>query len=194
MKRLFPARATFIGSFVDDVPFSTLPDVVFAGRSNVGKSSAINVIVGQAIARTSSTPGRTQAVNVFELDGRLRLVDLPGYGYAKVSKAMRDDWRKLIGGYLSDRPQIKLVVALLDARHPPFELDATLLRQLGELGLPVLGLATKVDDVPRQKRNSTVAALAAAHGLPADSVIPFSSTDKIGLEEAREAIAWSVSG
>jgi GTP-binding protein len=139
----------------------------------VGKSSAINVIVGQAIARTSSTPGRTQAVNVFDLEGRLRLVDLPGYGYAKVSKSMRDDWRKLIGGYLSERPQIKLVVALIDARHPAQELDGTLLRQLGELDLPVL---------------------AAAHGLPADAVIPFSSTEKIGLDEAREAIAWSVSG
>lgn len=194
MKRLFPARATFVGSFVDQVPFSALPDVVFAGRSNVGKSSAINVIVGQAIARTSSTPGRTQAVNVFDLEGRIRLVDLPGYGYAKVSKSMRDDWRKLIGGYLSERPQIKLVVALIDARHPAQELDATLLRQLGELDLPVLGLATKVDDIPRPKRAGIVAALAAAHGLPADAVIPFSSTEKIGLDEAREAIAWSVSG
>jgi GTP-binding protein len=194
MKRLFPGRATFVGAFVDQVPFSPLPDVVFAGRSNVGKSSAINAIVGQAIARTSSTPGRTQSVNVFELDGRIRVVDLPGYGFAKVSKGMREDWRKLIGGYLTDRPQIKLVVALIDARHPAQELDATLLRQIGELGLPLLGLATKVDDIPRPRRDATVAALAAAHGLPADAVIPFSSTDRIGLEEAREAIAWSVTG
>jgi len=192
MKRLFPARATFVGSFVGQVPTSPLPDVVFAGRSNVGKSSAINVIVGQAIARTSSTPGRTQTINVFDLEGRVRLVDLPGYGYAKVSKSMREDWRRLIVGYLTERPEIKLVVALIDARHPAQDLDKTLLRQLADLGLPVLGLATKVDGIPRLKRDSTVAALAASHGLPADAVIPFSATEKLGLDEAREAIAWAL--
>ncbi len=192
MKRLFPARATFVGAFSGPVPQSPLPEVVFAGRSNVGKSSAINVIVGQAIARTSSTPGRTQSINVFDL-GALRLVDLPGYGYAKVGKSMREDWKRLIGAYLSDRPQLKLVVALIDARRDPQDLDKVLLEQLGRLGHPVLGLATKVDDLPKAKRESTVAALAAAHGLPSDAVIPFSATENIGVEEAREAIAWSLS-
>lgn len=194
MKRVFPATARFVGAFVDQVPVSPLPEIVFAGRSNVGKSSAINLIVGQAIARTSSTPGRTQSINVFDIAGRLRLVDLPGYGYAKVAKSMREDWKHLIGGYLQDRPAIKLVVALVDARHPAQDLDRALLQQLGALGLPVLGLATKVDDVPKAKRDAAVAALAAAHGLPADAVIPFSATEKIGLEEAREAIAWAISG
>ncbi|MSQ02479.1 MAG: ribosome biogenesis GTP-binding protein YsxC [Myxococcales bacterium] len=191
MKRLFPARATFIGAFVGDVPRVALPEVVFAGRSNVGKSSAINVIVGQQIARTSSTPGRTQSVNVFDL-GAARLIDLPGYGYAKVSKAMREDWKKLIGGYLSDRPEIKLVVALLDARREAQDLDKTLLAQLAELGFPVLGLATKIDDLPRARRASTVASLAKALGLPDDAVIPFSATEKIGVDEAREAISWAL--
>jgi len=192
MKRIFPTTARFVGAFTDRVPASTLPEVVFAGRSNVGKSSAINLIVGQAIARTSSTPGRTQSINVFDIADRLRLIDLPGYGYAKVSKSMREDWKHLIGGYLNDRTTIKLVLALMDARREPQDLDRALLEQLGALGLPVLGLATKVDDLPKPKRISTVAALAAAHGLPADAVIPFSATEKIGLEEAREAIAWAI--
>lgn len=194
MKRLFPATASFVGSFVDRVPTSPLPEIVFAGRSNVGKSSAINLIVGQAIARTSSTPGRTQAINAFDIAGRLRLIDLPGYGYAKVAKSMREDWKHLIGGYLQEREGIKLVLALMDARHPAQDLDRALLQQLGALGLPVIALATKVDDVPKPKRERTVAALAAAHGLPADAVIPFSATEKIGLEEAREAIAWAIGG
>lgn len=193
MKRLFPARATFVGAFTDAVPTSPLPEVVFAGRSNVGKSSAINVIVGQSIARTSSTPGRTQSINVFDL-GALRLVDLPGYGYAKVGKSMRDDWKRLIGAYLADRPNLKLVVALIDARREPQDLDRVLLEQLGQLGHAVIGLATKVDALPKNKREAMVAALAAAHGLPADAVIPFSATEKIGVEEAREAIAWSLGG
>ncbi len=191
MKRLFPAHATFIGSFVSDVPRVALPEVVFAGRSNVGKSSAINVIVGQQIARTSSTPGRTQSVNVIDL-GTARLIDLPGYGYAKVSKAMREEWKKLIGSYLSDRPEIKLVVALVDVRHPAQDLDKTLLAQLAELGFPVLALATKIDDLPRARRAPTVAALAKALGLPEDAVIPFSATEKIGVDEAREAISWAL--
>lgn len=192
MKRIFPARADFVGSFPAEVPTSERPEVVFAGRSNVGKSSAINVIVGQAIARTSSTPGRTQTINVFDIGDRARLIDLPGYGYAKVSKSMREDWKRLIVGYLTDRPNIKLVVALLDARHPAQDLDRALLTQLGDLGLPVLGLATKVDALPRAKRDSTVAALAKEHGLPTDAVIPFSATEKIGLDEVREAIAWAL--
>ncbi len=192
MKRVFPARADFLGSFTADVPSSDRPEIVFAGRSNVGKSTAINVIVGQVIARTSSTPGRTQQINVFDIGLRVRLIDLPGYGFAKVAKSLREDWKHLIGGYLSDRPQIKLVVTLLDSRHPAQDLDRALLTQLGDLGLPVLGLATKVDALPRLKRNAAVAALAAAHGLPEDAVIPFSATEKIGVDEAREAIAWAL--
>ncbi|MBM4390914.1 MAG: ribosome biogenesis GTP-binding protein YsxC [Deltaproteobacteria bacterium] len=189
MARLFPARAQFLGAYTGEVPGSPLPEIVFAGRSNVGKSSAINTIVGQAIARTSSTPGRTQSINVFEVGGRIHLVDLPGYGFAKVGKHTRDDWKRMIGHYFTSRETIRLVVALFDSRHPAQDLDRTLLESLAAYGFPVLGLATKVDDLPKARRDNTVATLARAHGLPDDAVIPFSATERIGLEEAREAIA-----
>jgi GTP-binding protein len=190
--RLFPAQPTFLGAFTGPVPESPVPEVLFAGRSNVGKSSAINAIVGAKIARTSSTPGRTQSINLFELPGRLRLVDLPGYGYAKVSRRTRGDWRAMIGDFLVGRSSIALAVALFDARHEPQELDRTLLVGFGELGLPVIGLATKVDAIPRQKQAAAVAKLARGHGLPASAMIPFSATDNIGIEEARAAIAGVV--
>ncbi len=189
MPRLFPARAEFLGAYIGDVPASPLPEIVFAGRSNVGKSSAINTIVGQSIARTSSTPGRTQSINVFQVGGRIHLVDLPGYGFAKVGKHTRDDWKRMIGNYFTSRDTIRLVVALFDSRHGMQELDRTLLESLAGYGFPVLGLATKVDDLPKARRDNMVAALAKAHGLPDDAVIPFSATERIGLEEAREAIA-----
>ncbi len=189
MAKLFPAAATFLGAYIDKVPPSPLPEILFAGRSNVGKSSAINVIVGEKIARTSSTPGRTQSINVFNVGGRIHLVDLPGYGYAKVGKGTRELWKRMIGEYLSSRDTIALAVALFDSRHPAQELDATLLQALAETGIPVLGLATKADALPRNKRDGTVAALARAHGLPDDAVIPFSATERFGVEEARAAIA-----
>ena len=187
--RLFPATVTFLGAYPEVVPPSPLPEILFAGRSNVGKSSAINAIVGSKVARTSSTPGRTQAVISFDISGRLRMLDLPGYGFAKVSKTMRDDWKRMIGDILSGRDSLVLAIALMDARLPAQDLDKTLLAAFGALDLPVLGLATKVDALPKAKRDSTVAALAKAHGLPEDAVIPFSSTENIGVEDARRAIA-----
>jgi GTP-binding protein len=189
MAKLFPSAVEFLGAFPNEVPASPLPEILFAGRSNVGKSSAINAILGAKVARTSSTPGRTQAVVCFDVGKRLRVLDLPGYGYAKVSKEMRQDWQRMIGDILTGRDSLILAIALFDARLPAQDLDRTLLAAFGNLDLPVLGLATKVDSIPRAKRDSTVAALARSHGLPADAVIPFSATDNIGIEEARLAIA-----
>src|SRR5882757_772353 len=95
------------------------PEIAFAGRSNVGKSSAINALAGRrALARTSKTPGRTQTINFYELGDAARLADLPGYGYARVAKSLRDDWARLIGTYLENRPTLAAVVLIMDARHP----------------------------------------------------------------------------
>ena len=194
MKRLFPARATFIGSFVDQVPFSHLPDVVFAGRSNVGKSSAINVIVGQAIARTSSTPGRTQAVNVFDLEGRLRLVDLPGYGYARVPDAVKDAWAVYIESYLFNRENLALVVCLVDANIPAQQLDVQLVRSLLDADLPVLVVATKLDKLGRSRIGNTLQALAVALGVP--EVLGVSSQSGEGMDTLRARVmdAWAGRG
>src|SRR4051812_18200685 len=113
------SHARFLGSFTDTLPAPGLPEVAFAGRSNVGKSSLLNELVGiKGLARVAKTPGRTQSLNLFEIDGRWIAVDLPGYGYAKVSKGMRAAWKGIVETYLGDRETLKLVVVLLDARLP----------------------------------------------------------------------------
>lgn len=191
---LFAGPVKFLGSFTGELPAPTLPEVAFAGRSNVGKSSALNALLGSGVARVSSTPGRTRALNLFEVGGRWIAVDLPGYGYAKVGRGERNDWRRWIEHYLGQRPTLRLVVALVDARLPAQENDKLLIAALAELGLPTLGLATKVDALPRARREATVTALARALGLPPETVVPFSSTDRIGLEEARAAIVAGIRG
>lgn len=185
-----PARARFLGSFPDAPPPPTLPEVAFAGRSNVGKSSAINCLLGvEGLARTSKTPGRTQALNYFEVDGRWIAVDLPGYGHAKVSHAVRAHWKGLIEGYLAERETLRLVIVLVDSRIPPQESDRQLIHGLLDAGIHTLVVATKVDAVPRGKRDATLAALAEAHGLPAGALMPFSAHERIGRDEVRALIA-----
>lgn len=185
-------QARFIGSFPAELPAPTLPEVAFAGRSNVGKSSAINAIVGQnSLARTSGTPGRTQAINLFQIDERWIAADLPGYGYAKVSHKDRDSWKTMIAMYFGHRPTLRLVVVFLDARIPPQESDSMLLFSLREYGLPLAAVATKIDGVTRAKRPAALSALAKAHELPADRILPFSAHEGIGVDEARQLL-WAV--
>jgi GTP-binding protein len=175
-----PAEVRHLGSFPDEVPPGRLPEVAFAGRSNVGKSSAINALLGRrGVARTSKHPGRTQAINLFEVDGRLCFADLPGYGYARVSKAMRASWKELVEGYLADRDVLAFVVLLVDARLPAQEMDRVLVRGLQEVDVPVVGVATKADGVPRARRGS-LQQLAADLGL--DGLLPFSSRTGEGVE------------
>ncbi len=187
---LFAGPVRFLGSFTDSLPAPTLPEVAFAGRSNVGKSSAINVLLGHAgVARVSKTPGRTQALNLFDIGGRWIVVDLPGYGFAKVSHKMRGEWKALIENYLGERLTLKLVVCLVDGRLPAQEKDRVLIDGLRDAGLPFLLLATKIDGLVRGKRDAAVAALARGHDVPVDGIIPFSSVEDIGREDARRTIA-----
>ncbi|MFZ5478549.1 MAG: ribosome biogenesis GTP-binding protein YihA/YsxC [Myxococcota bacterium] len=182
-----PGPTRFVGSFTGALPPPTLPEVAFAGRSNVGKSSLLNALVGvKGLARVAKTPGRTQAINLFEVQGRWIAVDLPGYGYAKVSQAMRASWKGLIEGYLGTRETLRMVVALLDARLPPQDADRALLAGLIDAGIPVLPVATKVDALTRGKRQATLDALAKGHGL--SGVLGVSSTERIGIDELRGAI------
>src|SRR5687767_13497711 len=127
-------------------PPSELPEVAFAGRSNVGKSSLLNTLVRRkAFARVSRTPGRTREVNFFAINGEMVIADLPGYGYAKVSKEAKQGWRPLIEGYLRNSPALRGVVQLLDVRHDPTADDLQMLDFLADLGVPTVVVMTKTD-------------------------------------------------
>jgi GTP-binding protein len=180
----FPQPIRFVGSFTDTLPAPELPEIAFAGRSNVGKSSAINVITGVGgLARVSKTPGRTQALNLFNCADRLQLVDLPGYGHAKVAREKRLAWGGWVEAYLFGRPTLKLVVALVDSRHDAQELQALVRGRVG-----TLVIATKVDDLPRLRREDALARLATGLGVARDQLLGFSATEGIGVEDARRMI------
>ncbi len=181
------ARTTFVGSFPDVLPQLGLPEVAFAGRSNVGKSSCLNKLLNRkGAARVSSRPGRTQAINLFRIGESGVFADLPGYGYAKVPAHVQDAWKGMIEGYLSSREALRLVVILVDARREPQEMDGMLLYALVESGIPGLVVATKVDKLKRNERARRLAALRREFRLPAEQPLPFSSV----TGEGRDAL-WS---
>lgn len=181
-------RARFLGSFTGELPPPALPEIAFAGRSNVGKSSALNALLGATVARVSKTPGRTQALNLFVIDDRWIAVDLPGYGFAKVSKDKREGWKGLIEDYLGTRPTLRAVICLIDARVPAQEMDGQLLRGLAAAGIPALPVATKVDALTRNQRKGTLEKLARAHGFDPALLLAFSAHEGIGKAEVLEAI------
>lgn len=166
-------------------------EVAFAGRSNAGKSSALNRLTRQKnLARTSKTPGRTQLINVFELDQDRRLVDLPGYGYAKVPLAMKEKWQKALGEYLQSRESIKGLVVLMDIRHPFKDLDQQLIHWAVQSNLPVLALLTKADKLKAGKRRAQVLmAREAALAFCGDvTVHAFSSLNGLGLDNMERVL------
>jgi len=163
-------------------------EVAFAGRSNAGKSSALNAVTGRrALARTSKTPGRTQLINFFGLDGDQRLVDLPGYGFAKVPEAMRRQWRRLMADYFSSRSSLRGLFVVMDSRRPLTEVDRRMLAMADGVGCPVHVLLTKADKLSRGK---AAAALLAVNGELGDaaSVQLFSAPRGQGVEEARSML------
>jgi GTP-binding protein len=169
-------------------------EVAFAGRSNAGKSSALNTLTRQKnLARTSKTPGRTQLINVFELEEDLRLVDLPGYGFAKVPVAMKKKWQASLGEYLQKRKSLKGLVVLMDIRHPFKDLDQDLIHWAVDSNIPVLALLTKADKLKSGKRKATLLmAQEAAMAFMGDvTVQTFSSLNKHGLPELERVLdAW----
>ena len=193
---LYP-EARFITSAARAAQF--LPDegaeVAFAGRSNAGKSSAINTILNRRdFARTSKTPGRTQLINFFALADGQRLVDLPGYGYARVSKEMREQWRELLGNYFDSRESLAGLMVVVDSRRGVLEFDLQMLHWGRALDCQLHVLLTKADKLSRR---SAAAALVAAQRELQDlrvSVQLFSATSKLGLEPARAALAEMLSG
>ena len=174
-------------------PESTLPHVAFAGRSNVGKSSLINkVLRRKKAARVSKTPGRTREINFFEVNELFILADLPGYGYARVSKERQAEWRPMIEGFLSSSATVRGVVQLLDARREPTDDDLHMLEFLASLGTPAIVVATKVDKLRNAERGTRLAALAKSAGLAPDDILPFSVVTGEGRDELAEAIVGLV--
>lgn len=177
-----------------------LPEVAFSGRSNVGKSSLINQLLRRTrtpIARVSNTPGKTREINFFEVDAlpdrggdplRFFLVDLPGYGYARVPVALRAQWKPLIETYLGASPDLRGVLQLLDVRHDPTEEDLQMLRFLAELGTPTLVVLTKVDKLKRSQREKKVRRLADRLELDMEQILPFSAVTGEGRDTLLAAI------
>ena len=170
-------------------PEQKWPEVAFAGRSNVGKSSLLNRLVRRKrFARVSNTPGRTREVNFFLVNGKFVLVDLPGYGYARISKERRAEWKPLIEGYLRSSKELRGIVQLLDVRHDPTDDDRQMLAFLASVGVPTLFALTKIDKLTAAQRKSRVAALLDALEVTEDQVIPFSAVTGEGRDELAEAV------
>ena len=171
-------------------PQDEIPEVALAGRSNVGKSSFINTLLNRKnLARTSGKPGKTQLLNFFNIDDKLRLVDVPGYGYARVSKKEREKWGRMIEEYLTSRENLKAVVSLVDFRHEPSADDVQMYEFLKYYEIPVILVATKADKIPRGKWNKHESIIKKKLDFDSSDVfIVFSSVTKEGLEKSWDAI------
>ena len=171
-------------------PQDEIPEIALAGRSNVGKSSFINTLLNRKnLARTSGKPGKTQLLNFFNIDDKLRFVDVPGYGYAKVSKTERVKWGKMIEEYLTSRENLRAVVSLVDVRHEPSTDDVQMYEFLKYYEIPVIVVATKADKIPRGKWNKHESVIKKKLDFDKDDdFIIFSSVNKDGLDAAWDAI------
>jgi len=178
-------QAVFIKSAVKpkDFPPAELPEVAFVGRSNVGKSSLINVLAGRkALVRTSSTPGRTRLTNFFDINGILTLVDLPGYGYAKAPPDVRKQWGPMIETYLAKRENLKTVVLILDIRRIPSDGDLDMLGWLERYNIPPIIVLTKCDKLSKTERAKQTALISAAIKRDKGMLLPFSALSKDGRD------------
>lgn len=185
--------ATFVKSAYSEkhYPAPEMPEIAFAGKSNVGKSSLLNVLANRKkLARTSSTPGRTQAINFFIVENSLSLVDLPGYGFAKVPAAVKQSWGRMVETYLRTRPNLKAVVVILDIRRDPSALDHQLLTWLKDYGVSAIIVLTKADKLSRQKALSRTRVLKQAFGkLSPFPLTVFSAKTRQGKREVWENIS-----
>jgi GTP-binding protein len=194
-RKLFAGPCDFVAgaaSFESLIPIS-LPEVAFAGRSNVGKSSLVNALTGRrTLARTSSSPGHTRQINFFDLGQRLCLVDLPGYGFAQVSRSMKETWQDLASAYLRGRPTLKRVCLLIDARHGVKDSDRETMKNLDAGAVSYQIVLTKTDQLKPPEIPKAVAAaeaVARKHGAAHPTVLPTSSQTGFGIPELRAEIA-----
>ena len=191
-ERLVIRNVEFIGGMSEKHgwrPDSPLPEIAFAGRSNVGKSSLLNTLVRRkSFARVSRTPGRTREINFFRINNGFVLVDLPGYGYARISKEKKAEWKPLIESYLRRTTQLRGIVLLLDIRRDPSDDDRAMLDFLAETEVPTIVALTKTDKLSKKAASQQAAEISKALALPSEQVIPFSSSTGEGREELLEAI------
>ena len=192
MLNLSKAELKISAGFTSQFPSDPLPQIAFSGRSNVGKSSLINTLLGRkSLARVSSAPGKTVTVNFYEIDKKLMLVDLPGYGFAKRPLAEKEKWSRLTDGYFTQNKNIDrlaCVLQLVDSRIPPTADDEMMLDYLTQLGIPFIVVATKVDKLNKTDRKKNLEALAAHPLTQGKKIIPFSSLSGEGKEELLKAI------
>jgi GTP-binding protein len=188
-------KAEFIKSAFSeaDWPRGLEPEIAFLGRSNVGKSSLINSLLGmKGLARTSSTPGRTQAINFFQINGQFRFVDLPGYGYARVPERVRSGWGNMVSSYLAKRAQLVLSIQIVDSRHEPTEQDLQLHEWLEHFGRPRLIVATKSDKLSNNELRNNIERV--RRMLNEDTTIIYSAKTGVGRDRVWQAIRESVTG
>lgn len=194
-RRLFTQECRFVAGAdrVDALPLIELPEIAFAGRSNVGKSSLVNALTGRTtLARVSHTPGRTQQLNFFDLGGRLVLVDMPGFGFARAAKRKIRDWSGLIERYLRGRPTLRRVCLLIDARHGAMAVDRGFMGRLDAAAVSYQVVLTKSDKVKPaelQERIATLAAELAQHVAAHPDIIVTSAHEGAGIPELRAALA-----
>ena len=183
--------ARFEASYGDarQLPKSTMPEVAVCGRSNVGKSSLLNKVFGRkGLVKVSATPGKTSNINFFEVDG-IRFVDLPGYGFARVSQKEKERWANLISGYFDQERSFNVVLSLVDIRHEAQKLDLEMVGFLKEQGLPFVIVLTKADKLSRNKQNQQAELLAKQFDVPREQMIVTSSETGQGIDELKRRIA-----
>jgi GTP-binding protein len=190
------SRFVMSASDVSHFPAPALPEVAFLGRSNVGKSSVINALLGKKLAKTSSTPGRTRSINFFEVrwpgkpNAELMFTDLPGYGWARLSREVSQGWASFIDPYLKERPSLALCLSLIDVNVPPQELDQQMAEFLRASGKPFLTVATKSDRLSGNQLRNAIHALAKAY--PGGEILPFSARTGAGRDELWREIRHAV--
>ncbi len=178
----------------EQYPPADMAEIAFAGRSNVGKSSLLNLVTGRRkLAKVSGAPGKTRTINFYEINGSFRIVDLPGYGYAKISRSEREKWGRMIESYLEKRPNLVKVVQLVDIRHGPTALDIQMYDYLKFYGLDGFVVATKADKVPVTRRAGHLSAIRKGLDMAGDdTLIAVSALKKEGLDEMLKAIEGAV--
>ncbi|MHC1724027.1 MAG: ribosome biogenesis GTP-binding protein YihA/YsxC [Aminipila sp.] len=180
-------------------PEANVPEIAFAGRSNVGKSSLLNLLTNRRnLARTSGSPGKTRTINFYRINDEFRIVDLPGYGYAKISRSQSEGWGEMIEMYLEGRPTLLKVIQLVDIRHAPSAQDVQMYEYLRHFGLDGIVVATKADKVSANEKQKCISVIRKTLGLSAeDKVIPVSALKKTGydllLDELEQLIEASAS-
>ena len=184
-------RATFVNSLTGNQRFEGegLPQIAIAGKSNVGKSSLINCLCNQnKLARVSAEPGKTRLVNIFRINDDFHLVDLPGYGYARVSRSMQEDWGQMMDSYLSGSEHLCHILHLVDIRHDPGQHDLQMQAWIQHNQLPCTVIATKCDKLSRAQQQKSILAICRALGVQPWDVLPFSSVTRAGREELLERL------